>query len=82
MEMKIEEFTLPGTIEGVRDRFNELYVKFMRHNKHELMFLLDEMLRQGAVTPTEYTRLNASLTEAAELRADEAEKEVYSDDEE
>ena len=52
------EFTLPDTIEGVRDRFNQLYVEFMRHNKHEhtneLMFLLDEMLRQGAITPTEY----------------------------
>ena len=31
MEMEIEKFTLP---EGVRDRFNELYVEFMRHNKH------------------------------------------------
>ena len=85
MEMKIEEFTLPGTIEGVRDKFNELYVEFMRHNKHEhrneLMFLLGEMLRQGAITPTEYTRLNTSLTEAADLRTDEAEKEEYSDDE-
>ena len=35
MEMEIEEFTLPDTIEGVRDRFNKLYVEFMRHNKHE-----------------------------------------------
>ena len=33
MEMEIEEFTLPDTIEGVRDRFNKLYVEFMRHNK-------------------------------------------------
>ena len=49
MEMEIEEFTLPDSIEGVRDRFNKLYVEFMRHNKHEntneLMFLRDEMLR-------------------------------------
>ena len=70
MEMEIEEFTLSDTIEGARDRFNELYVEFMRHNKHEhtneLMYLLDEMLRQGAITPTEYTRLNTSLTEAAD----------------
>ena len=58
MEMEIEEFTIPDTIEGGRDRFNELYMGFMRHNKrehtNELMFLLDKMLRQGAITPTEY----------------------------
>ena len=69
-----------------RGSFNELYVKFMRHNKHEhtneLMFLLDEMLRQEAITPTVYTQLNTSLTEAADLRTDEAEKEEDSDDEE
>ena len=86
MEMEIEEFTLPDTIEGVRDRFNELYVEFMRHNKHkhtnELMFLLDEMLRQGTITPTEYAQLNTSLTEAADLKNDETEKEQDSDDEE
>ena len=79
MEMKIEEFTLPDTIEGVRDRFNAVYSEFMRYNKHEhrneLMLLLDEMLRRGAITPTEYTRLNTSITEAADLRTDEAGKE-------
>ena len=76
MEMEIEEFTLPDTIEGVRDRFNKHYVEFMRHNKHEhtneLVFLLDEMLRQGAI----YTQLNTSLTEAADLRTDEAENQL------
>ena len=86
MEMEIEEFTLPDTIEGVRDWFNKLYVEFMRHNKrehtNELMFLLDEMLRQGAITTTEYAQLNTSLTEAADLKTDEAEKEEDSDDEE
>ena len=84
MEMEIEEFTLPDSIEGVPDRFNKLYVEFMRHNKHEdtneLVLLLDEMLRQGAITPTEYAQLNTSLTEAADLRTDEAEKEEDSDD--
>ena len=58
----------------------------MRHNKHEhtneLMFLLDEMLRQGAITRTEYAQLNTSLTEAADLRTDEVEKEEDSDGEE
>ena len=77
--MEIGEFTLPDTIEEVRDRFNELYTEFMRHNKqehrNELMFIL-------AITPTEYTRLNTSLTEAADLRTDEAEKVENSDDDE
>ena len=86
MEMEIEEFTLPDTIEGVHDKFNKLYVEFMRHNKHEhtdeQVLLLDEMLRQGAITPTEYAQLNISLTEAADLRTDEAEKEEDSDDDE
>ena len=86
MEMEIEGFTLPDTtlpdtIEGV----NKLYVEFMRHNKHEhtneLVFSQDALLRQGAITHTEYTELNTSLTEAADLRTDEAEKED-SDDEE
>ena len=40
------------------------------------------MLRQGAITPTEYTQLNTSLTETADLRTDEAEKEEDSGDEE
>ena len=58
----------------------------MRHNKYEhtneLMLLPDEMLRQGAITPTKYAQLNTSLTEAADLRTDESEKEEDSDDEE
>ena len=55
----------------------------MRHkheHTNELMFSLDGMLLQGAITPTEYAQLNTSLTKAADLRTDEAEKED-SDDE-
>ena len=40
------------------------------------------MLRQGAVTPTEYAQLNTSLSESADLKTDEAEKEEDSADEE
>ena len=40
------------------------------------------MLRQGAITPTESAKLNTSLTEASDLRTDEAKKEEDSDDEE
>ena len=57
-----EEFILPDTIEGIQDRFNELYVGFMRKGKHEnqneLEFLLDELLCQGAIDPTKYTSCN------------------------
>ena len=72
--MEVEEFILPDTIEGIQDRFNELYVEFLRKEKHEnqneLQFLLDEMLRQGAIDPTEYTQLNTRLTEAEDLMTD------------
>ena len=48
------EFILPDTIEGIQDRFNELYMGFVGKGKHEdrndLEFLLDELLRQGATT--------------------------------
>ena len=40
------------------------------------------MIRQGAITPTEYTQLNTNLTETADLRTDEAEKEEDSGDDE
>ena len=75
----VEEFVLPDTIEGIRDRFNELYVGFVRKGKHEnrteLEFLLDKLLRQGAIDPTEYTQLNTGLTEKEDLTTDKEEKE-------
>ena len=56
VDLEVEEFILPDTVEGIRDRFNELYVGFMRKgnhgNRNELEFLLDEMLRQGAILST------------------------------
>ena len=35
LDLGVEEFILPDTIEGIRDRFNELYVGFVRNGKHE-----------------------------------------------
>ena len=53
--------------EGIQDRFNYLYVGFVRKKKHEnrneFEFLLDELLYQGAINPTKYTQLNTRLTE-------------------
>ena len=81
-----EEFILPDTIEGIQDRFNELYMGFVRKGKHEnrneLEFLLDELLRQGTIDPTEYTQLNTRVTEAEDLTIDEEEKEGEEDEEE
>ena len=86
VDLEVEEFILPDTVEGIRDRFNELYVEFVRKKKHEnrneLEFLLDELLRQGALDPTEYTQLNTRLTEAEDLTTDKEEKEEEEEDEE
>ena len=75
----VEEFVLPDTIEGIRDIFNELYAGFVRKGKHEnrteLEFLLDELLRQGVIDPTEYTQLNSGLTVKEDLTTDKEEKE-------
>ena len=52
----------PGTDEGLRDQFNQLFVEFTRGKKHEhiheLKVLLDEMLERRSIAPLEYNRLN------------------------
>ena len=40
-----------------------------------LEFLLDEMLRQGAIDPTEYTQLNTHLTSKEDQMIDNEEKD-------
>ena len=86
VNLEDEEFILPDTIEGIRDRFSELYVGFVRKKKHEnrneLEFLLDELLRQNVIDPTEYTQLNTRLTEAEDLTTDKEEEEEAEDEEE
>ena len=60
LNLRVVEFILPDTIEGIRDRFNELYVGFVRKGKHEnrneLEFLLDEMLRLRVLSTLPNTR--------------------------
>ena len=86
VDLEVEEFILPGTVEGIRDRFNELYVGFVRkgknENRNELEFLVDELLCQGALDPTEYTQLNTRLTEEEDLTTDKEEKEEEDEEEE
>ena len=45
-------------------------------------FLLDELLRQGALDPSEYTQLNTRLTEEEDLTTDKEEKEEEDKEEE
>ena len=55
-------------MEGLRKRFPELYTQFMRQEKHEhrneLVFLLDELLRQRCIDREEYKILNNILAKS------------------
>ena len=59
---------IPATSEGLRKRFHELYTEFTRQGKHEhrneLVFLLDELLRQRGIDGEEYTILNNILAKS------------------
>ena len=56
------KIVVPGTGEGLRDQFNQLFVEFTRDKKHEHGHeLLDEMLERGSITPLEYNRLNSVI---------------------
>ena len=44
-------------------------------NRNELEFLLDELLRQAAIDPTEYMQLNIRLSDEEDLTADKVEEE-------
>ena len=49
-----KEIVLPDTVEGLRDRFNQLFIAFTREKKtehrHALALLLDEMLDREYIT--------------------------------
>ena len=59
------KIAVSNTDEGLRDRFNLLFVEFTRDKKHEhgheLTVLLDEMLERGSITPLEYNKLNSVI---------------------
>ena len=60
---------LPATtIEEISARFNKLFSEFIRQKKHEhcneLVFLLDELLRQEVIDRDVYTQLNGLLAES------------------
>ena len=83
---------LPVTVDGLADRFSQLFKEFMRQGKHEqrneLVFLLDVLLRQDGINRYEYTRLNNMLAESLESETeiestkDEAAESTTMEDEE
>ena len=56
---------LPATVEGLQQRFKKLFCEFIRKKKHEnrneLVFILDELLRQEAISQETYTQVNNLL---------------------
>ena len=62
---------LPATVDGRADRVNQLFKEFIRQGKHEhrneLVFLLDELLRQDDINRDEYVQVNNILAESLEL---------------
>ena len=71
---------LPTTTEGLHKQFNKLFCEFIRkkkrENRNELVFLLEELLRQEAISQETYTQLNDKLA------LEESINEKYPDDEE
>ena len=55
-----------ATVSGLTDRFNQLFKEFVRQGKHQLVFLLDEVLRQDGINRHEYAQLNNMVAESLE----------------
>ena len=59
---------LPATVKGLRKRFKQLWREFTRYGKHEhrneIVFILDELLRQEAISRETYTQVNNILAES------------------
>ena len=59
---------LPATIEGLCERLRTLWTEFTRQGKHEhrneIVFLLDELLRQEGINRDDYNKLNNLLAES------------------
>ena len=76
---------LPATVEGLRKRFKKLYNELMRGDKkhehrNELVFILDELLRQKAISQGTYTQVNNLLAESLSDNGSEAEEMDVDDD--
>ena len=80
---------LPATVEGLEDRFNQLFKEYRRLGKQghgkELVFLLDGLLQQDGINREEYAQLHnmlaESLYEEDESMKEEAESTTMEEDE-
>ena len=70
---------LPSSLEGLTERFNKLIREYNLEKKYEhrneLVFLLDEMLRQNGISREEYEKLNNKIVEIASREEKEIEDE-------
>ena len=65
---------LPATVDGLGKQLRKLWKVFMREEKHEhrteIVSILDELLRQDAITRDEYKQLNTMLAESLDEEMD------------
>ena len=70
---------LPSTLEGLSKRFNELLREYNLDGKYEhrneLVFLLDEMLRQEGINREEYEKLYNEIVSIASREGNQIEDE-------
>ena len=66
---------LPSTLDGLNERFNKLIREYSLEKKYEhrneLVFLLDEMLRQNGISREEYEKLNNEIVAIASREKDD-----------
>ena len=81
-ESQCVKFLLTNRI-GLEKRFKKLFREFTKEkkleNRSELVFLLDEMLRQGYVTQEEYESFNNVLAESLENKDDKVDEQKEKD---
>ena len=77
---------LPETVAGLRNRFNTLFPKYWKNKQHEyhneLVYLLDELLRQNGITRTLYRKMNGLLSIGDGIEQAEHEEEQQHEQEE
>ena len=68
---------IPETAEGLKERFNHLFIEFTRTKEHgpELNGLLDEMLNRGLVIPEEYNNLSSLIPKEETDEEEEVEED-------
>ena len=68
-----------ATVDGLLERFRELFKEFIQEGKHEhrneLEFLLDELLRQEGIDRDQYKQLNTMPAESLDEEDDDAKEE-------